>query len=467
MGIKQQEVLNGNIMIQENSTKTLKQKEIINTWISQGAKSWISAATGFGKSYIAVLAIKECNNRGLERIVNVVVPTTKLKEDWTGYFTGKGKTKKWINGHIQIHNLKNVNVYVINTYVTAIQQCNLLIIDEGHRTANENSLTFKTVISRTKFNWIMALSATFSEEHKMFFRKYGMQEAGNVKLQECIDNGWVSKNRILCVPIHFNDEEKERYKKMKKIFDSHFATFKFDFKLAMSALTNEATRVMLAFEYGGLNSEEWTKERIMIAAVQWNRNMQLRKEMLYTLQSKLDAAVEIANTLKLNTILFGQTNDAADYIAEKLGDECVCYHSKLKSKEKKEAIKKLSDGRTKVKYISSVKALEEGFNVPKLEVGINYARTSKQLPQIQKNGRSNRFVEGKTSYFIELYVPSFEETDNKGKISKYSVQDEVWLKSSLKGTPGVLWLNDINQVFQIINQDKENARINSLQSMVN
>jgi hypothetical protein len=66
-----------------------------------------------------------------------------------------------------------------------------------------------------------------------------------------------------------------------------------------------------------------------------------------------------------------------------------------------------------------------------------------------------------------LYVPSFEETDNKGKISKYSVQDEVWLKSSLKGTPGVLWLNDINQVFKIINQDKENARINSLQSMVN
>lgn len=441
-------------MVDPNSSRTIKQKEVIQTWISQGAKSWGSAATGFGKSYLAVLAIKECNNRDISRSINVVVPTTKLKEDWTGYFTGKGKNKKWVKGHIEIHNLKNVNVYVINTYVTSIHSCSLLIIDEGHRTANDSSRLFKTVISRTKFNWILALSATFDSAHKEFFKKYGMQECCNISMKECVENGWVSKNRILCVPIHLTNEEKEQYKKMKKIFDTHFATFKFDFKLAMSALTNEETRVLLAFEYGGLDSKEWTKERIMVAAVQWNRNMQLRKEFLYNLKSKLDTAVEITKKLKLNTILFGQTNISADYIAEQLGDECVAYHSKLKAGQKKEAIKKLTDGRTKVKYISSVKALEEGFNVPTLEVGINYARTSKVLPQIQRNGRSSRFIEGKTSYFIELYVASFEEIEN-GKKKTYSVQDEVWLKSSLRGASGVLWLNSIEQVYAIIEQDKQ------------
>jgi superfamily II DNA or RNA helicase len=436
-------------MIQENSSKTIKQKEIIQKWIIQGAKSWVSAQTGFGKSYIAVLAIQECNRKHPDKTINIVVPTTKLKEDWTGYWNGKGKTKKWVKGHIEIHSLINVNAYVINTYVTEQHECALLVIDEAHRTANDASLTFKTVISRTKFNWILALSATFSEEHKNFFKKYNMQEAGNVKLQECIDNNWVSKNRILCVPIPFTDEEKASYKKMKKIFDGHFATFGFDFHMAMSALKNKDVRQQIV-----KNNIGWTEERVMMAAIQWNRNMQLRKEMLYNLESKLNAAVYLTNLLKLNTILFGQTNSAADYIAEKLGEECVAYHSKLKAAEKKEAIKKLSDGRTKVKYISSVKALEEGFNVPKLEMGVNYARTSKQLPQIQRNGRSNRFIEGKTSYFIELYVPSFEETDANGKITKYSVQDEVWLKSSLKGTNGVLWLNSIDQVQLIIEKDK-------------
>lgn len=436
------------MVISQTSSRTLKQKEIIQTWINQGAKSWGSAATGFGKSYLAVLAIKECNNRDNSRIINVVVPTTKLKEDWTGYFTGSGKKKKWIDGHIQKHKLVNVNVYVINTYVTTNHNCSLLIIDEAHRTANDSSILFKTVISRTKFNWILALSATFDPIHKEFFKKYGMQECCNITMKECVDNGWVSKNRILCVPIHLNAEEKEQYKKMKKAFDNHFATFKFDIKLGINALSKKEIREEIAKE------NNWPVERVMMAAIQLNRNMQLRKEFLYNLTSKLDAAVEITNTLKLNTILFGQTNLAADYIAEQLGDECVAYHSKLKASQKKEAIKKLTDGRTKVKYISSVKALEEGFNVPTLEVGINYARTSKVLPQIQRNGRSSRFIEGKTSYFIELYVASFEEEIN-GKITKYSVQDEVWLRSSLKGASGVLWLQSIDQVYQIIEQDKQ------------
>lgn len=437
-------------MIDPNSSRTLKQKEIIGNWINQKARSWVSAATGFGKSYLAILAIKECNKRSQDRTINIVVPTTKLKEDWIGYWNGTGKKKKWVKGHIEIHNLFNVKVYVINTYVTLQHTCNLLIIDEGHRSSNENSLTFKTVISRTKCNWILALSATFSEEHKQFFRKYGMQEAENITMKECINNGWVSKNRILCVPIDLTLEEREHYKKMKKIFDTHFATFKFNIKLGIQALGNKDLRSSIAKE----NGEDWDEQRVLIAALQWNRNMQARKEMLYNLKSKLDTAVTIAATLKLNTILFGQTNSAADYIAEQLGEECVAYHSKLKAAEKKEAIKKLTDKRTKVKYISSVKALEEGFNVPSLEVGINYARTSKVLPQIQRNGRSSRFIEGKTSYFIELYVRSFEEEIN-GKIHKYSVQDEVWLKASLKGASNILWLNNIEQVYQIIDQDKQ------------
>lgn len=435
-------------MIQENSTRTIKQKEIIQTWINQGARSWGSAATGFGKSYLAVLAIKECNNRDISRSINVVVPTTKLKEDWTGYFTGKGKKKKWVPGHIEKHKLVNVNVYVINTYVTANHNCALLIIDEAHRTANDSSQLFKTVISRTKFNWILALSATFEPAHKEFFKKYGMQECCNITMKECVENGWVSKNRILCVPIHLTNEEKEQYKKMKKTFDAHFATFGFDIKLGIKALSDKETREKIA------TNLDWPVERVTVAAAQLNRNMHLRKEFLYNLKSKLDAAVGITKTLKLNTILFGQTNTAADYIAEQLGDECVAYHSKLKASQKKEAIKKLTDGRTKVKYISSVKALEEGFNVPTLEVGINYARTSKVLPQIQRNGRSSRFIEGKTSYFIELYVASFEEIEN-GKKKIYSVQDEVWLRSSLKGASGVLWLNSIEQVYAIIEQDKQ------------
>jgi hypothetical protein len=53
-----------------------------------------------------------------------------------------------------------------------------------------------------------------------------------------------------------------------------------------------------------------------------------------------------------------------------------------------------------------------------------------------------RKVEGKTAYFIELYIASS--------------QDENWLKSSLKGQSNVYWLKRIEDVYAIINYDNEN-----------
>ncbi len=68
-------------------------------------------------------------------------------------------------------------------------------------------------------------------------------------------------------------------------------------------------------------------------------------------------------------------------------------------------------------------------------------RTSKALRATQTLGRILRKVEGKTAYFIELYVPD--------------TQDENWLKKSLVGQKNVLWCNSIDQIYEIIQADKE------------
>lgn len=413
------------MVISQTSDRTLKQKQDIDKWIKSGAKGYFEWCTGSGKSYLACLAIKLCNERHPDKQINVVVPTTVLEEAWTD-------EKK---GHIKIHGLKNVNVFVINTYVKEQHECALLIIDEVHTATGAKSKHFNTVIDKTKFNWILCLSATLEKEHKDFLHKRGIGCISKLTADEAVKNGWLSPYKILCVPIELNDEDRDRYDKMHKEFNKHFATFNFDFEYAMKCVTNKDARQELATK---LN---WPVQRIDAAVFNWNRNMRLRKEFLYHIEAKIDAAIDITKNLQMQTILFGQSIKGADKINEQLGDKCVEYHSKLTAKQLKENLKRLRDGRTKVDYISSAKGLEAGFDLPNLQLGITWSRTSKALRATQTLGRILRRVEGKTAYFIELYVPE--------------TQDQNWLKKSLVGQRNVLWLQSIDQVYQIIESDKQ------------
>jgi len=412
-------------MISQTSDRTLYQKDGIDKWIKAGARGYFEWCTGSGKSYLACLAIKLANERHPDKEINVVVPTTVLQEAWTD-------DKK---GHIKLHGLKNVNVFVINTYVKETHDCALLIIDEVHTATGAKSKHFNTVIDKTKFNWILCLSATLEKEHKEFLHKRNVRCISTLTADDAVKNGWLSPYKVLCVPIELGDDDRERYDKMHKEFNKHFATFNFDFEFAMKCITNKDARQELATK---LN---WPLQRIDASVFNWNRNMRLRKEFLYHIEAKIDAAIEITTHLQMQTILFGQSIKGADKINEQLGDKCVEYHSKITAKTLKENLKKLRDGRTKVDYISSAKGLEAGFDLPNLQLGITWSRTSKALRATQTLGRILRKVEGKTAYFIELYVPD--------------TQDENWLKKSLVGQKNVLWLQSINQIYQIIQADKE------------
>ena len=412
-------------MIDKTSDRTLKQTSDIEKWVKSGAKGYFEWATGTGKSYLACLAIKLCNERHSDKQINVVVPTNVLAEAWTD-------EKK---GHIKIHSLKNVNVYVINTYVKSVHDCALLVIDEVHTATGAKSKYFNTVIDKTKFNWILCLSATLEKEHKEFLHKRNINCISKLTADEAVNNGWLSPYKILCVPIELSEIDRERYDKMHKEFNKHFAMFNFDFDLAMKCVVDKTARQDLA------NKLNWQVERVTVATMSWNRNMRLRKEFLYHIESKINAAIEITKTLGMQSILFGQSIAGADKISNELGEECVEYHSKLGAKQLKENLKRLKDGRTKVKYISSAKGLEAGFDLPNLQLGVTWSRTSKALRATQTLGRCLRKYEGKIAYFIELYVPD--------------TQDARWLDNSLKGQKNVLKLNSIQQVYQIIETDKQ------------
>jgi superfamily II DNA or RNA helicase len=110
-----------------------------------------------------------------------------------------------------------------------------------------------------------------------------------------------------------------------------------------------------------------------IAGAYFN-SMRQRKKICLNNSNKIAATKSIVDLFSdRNGLIFSATtefadqlqdNEFADQLQDKLGDISMTFHSKLKKKEQEYVIKRFKDKRTKVRMLSSVKALNEGFNVP-------------------------------------------------------------------------------------------------------
>ena len=149
-----------------NDKKSKLQEEGFKDWRdNHNARGIFEWATGVGKTRLATHhAIQGMNKKAPYAKIKVVVPKEHLKEDWEGV---KGR-----KGYIQQYNLKNVEVWVINSFVRVRHIADFLIIDEIHRAGNEEAKYFNKVLEVCPARFIMGLSATLSKEQRLFFQEH-------------------------------------------------------------------------------------------------------------------------------------------------------------------------------------------------------------------------------------------------------------------------------------------------------
>ena len=128
--------------------------------------------------------------------------------------------------------------------------------------------------------------------------------------------------------------------------------------------------------------------QIRKAAAQFFNTIRKRKAVVQHASNKLEIAKQIADSHKGEKILtFSGTNDFTNQMAEKL--DGMIYHS---GKTKKQREKTLEEFRsTDGAILCSTKALNQGFDVPDVGIGIIAGLESKALPMIQRVGRLIRF----------------------------------------------------------------------------
>jgi superfamily II DNA or RNA helicase len=478
-----------NLTKKVNESKLERQLEIFKTCISQGLKSYVEACTRFGKTMIAIIGIKRLNLKQPDFTTIVIVPTTNLYNDWMNE-----------NGHINTFNLKNVEVYIINSYILndKMWKCDFLILDEIHRYANKDSEFFSKVLLRTSYRYVLGLSATLDFHKREFLKAHGLRRGGLVRLEEAERKGWVAKHKLYNFGITLEDEElKEQLKTLNDIHESNFARFDHNYHKARACvvgnnkyykvegvnLTGFEWRQKVAEQNGWNkslgNDHEWSPKSISKYAQLWNSAISKRKFFLANVKDKIDITVKILEYLNRPSLIFSESTEFADNVAILL-EEAASYHSKIPTRVYADkTFNKLiavSIGNGKFKMIRSGEILE--FK----EVKMKFKNATKLASNKLKTKIKDDFNSGNINYLLTVKAldegfdsdrasvgiiasgqsSSLQDTQRTGRSlnfveGKESIiinlyikgsQDEKWLKSrqiNVKDSK-IEWIDSIEQI---------------------
>jgi superfamily II DNA or RNA helicase len=344
--------------------------------------------TGFGKTYTAIMAIKGMVPRAGITSCLIVVPTLELKSQW------ESELKK--------HKINFAEVMVINSAIKKTHKTDMLVLDEIHRYAAES---FRNIFEVVDTKYILGLTATLEREdgfHEVILEYLPVFD--QITVDEALDNGWIAPYKVYNIPIGLSSEEQVEYNKANNAF-KHFAA-----KLGHGGQ---------AFK-NATNYLKSSDKALQGQAGAYYNSMRKRKNICQNNYNKVLATKRIIDTLgDRNGLIFSATTEFAEKLQDCLGDICLTFHSKIKRKDQEVIVKKFKDKRTKVRLLSSVQALNEGFNVPDCSLAIIAGSTSTKRTFIQQLGRVVRMQPDKEAVIINLYTPGSQE--------------EVWMKKRLDG----------------------------------
>lgn len=430
--------------------------------------------TGVGKTYTAILIIKKFLENVTTNVVQVVVPTEALKIQWINQIQ---KIIPQFKENIKVDTVQQV--IVNNTR----KQVHLLIIDEVHEFLGDE---WFGVIDGKYFLWSygLGLTATFEDKHNRIdkLNKF-LPIVDVIDEEEARKEGFISNYIEYNIGLELNEEELAEYRINTEIisrnlnkfgpagFDGaskvlrgneRYTGFQFALMWAMKNgwrkdldLSNEVDR--------GIN-DLWNPKKIIGYANNIMTAVRIRKEIIYTAQSKLNTIISLVKKFdKLKTICFSQSTKFADALEVNInkelgGNTCVVYHSKLQSRPLKDsngeyirikggakkgeikifgkkflrdyAINEMKSGNARI--LSTSAALDKGLDIEEIEFGITSSGTANPVQNKQRKGRSIRLKTYKPDtlvLIVNLYIKNTKDEDSLRERQKDNINEIYWIDS--------------------------------------
>lgn len=360
------------------------QKEAYESWIKNNYKGTIQAATGTGKTHIGLKAIEDFHK---DNKILILVHTVHLLYQWQKQiqkFVGLEDIGLVGDTHFEF---KNLTVAIINSVraKNSYHELDLIIIDEMHHF--DSTLNF-ALIMNLSYKKILGLSATPGLNNKLLET---MPIIYNYSLKEAVDNNDLSQFKLIKRMIKLDGFETNSMNIYTETLKKYFPIYHYDLKevkLGMDRKELEAFKIMRAVQ----------KRRMIILNAN-ERFAETKHLIIDHLQNKIIVFSEFISSAQRLKILISA-----------FVKNIFIYHSKLSRSEKMVTLEKFKEAKSGV--LISVKALDEGMDVPDVDVGIIMASTSVNRQMIQRVGRVLRKQENKVGIIYEIVA---EDT-----------QDEKW-----------------------------------------
>ncbi len=374
----------------ENNVESMKlrpyQKKALESALS-AKRGTIKAATGTGKTIIAIEWLKSIDTRSL-----IIVPTQALiYQSWAPKLQAAGLLDV---GQFYAYS-KQEGSTMITTYSSAVsrpelvEKTNAVVLDEVHHLGAQTALI--RLLPRLKpKEYVLGLSSVperRDEAHELFLNEFPI--CFDLSLGDALESGIVSPIEVAELPAEMTSAEREKYERYTK-------------------------SIQKAFRFCGHNIARWARcfdpNTRQFLGRQGMLAMSRRKKLLSQIESKKEKIREIVDRHPdERIILFAESVRAIEEIKEFLlanGVSSETFHSRVEPWRRMEI---LADWGRNFNVLLSCRALEEGIDVKEVGVAILITSGTSKRQFIQRIGRIIRPVEGKVAKFYIVYCPGTVE----------------------------------------------------------
>lgn len=392
-------------MIEINKQK--EQEKAKNAWISNECRGTCLMCTGSGKSLLALLCIDHIIKDDKNKKAILIVSRENLIEQF------RKEMYKWNMQHL----VDRTTIVCLQTAYKIKDFFDIQVIDECH---NALSAEYSSVFTNIKSDALLCLSAKIKEDSKSELLNSFAPVVHETTVKTALELKLISEFQVYNLAVELNEQEKETYQKN----DSKYET-----------ICNEFGGKFNAFNRAKRHLFDYNQPLLRKLALDYFSVVRQRKSICDNAKNKYSAVLDIYSKFGHRKILiFSQNIKTALAIKKLIGNECEVYHSKQTKQQRAVILEKFNKGTISV--LSSVKALNEGLDVPDCSLAINFARDSSSLVNVQKIGRICRRTDDyKLALFINLYTENTKEIE--------------WLNKSLDSVLNINWVKNIDEINEI------------------